>query len=137
MTIQNIPQGAGWFGALNSNFSYTKQQLDNLGFKNAGQVITYLNGASAKFSDLFYSQIAPNVKLCVLSIGWISCNTGGTDIFKIASNYAPSHVVSASANEQSFVGAIQAGGTDTFKAWSINNAGIANGGVSAVWLHFD
>lgn len=44
MTIQNIPQGAGWFGALNSNFSYTKQQLDNLGFKNAGQVITYLNG---------------------------------------------------------------------------------------------
>ncbi|QLI94573.1 hypothetical protein H0G69_06370 [Limosilactobacillus mucosae] len=135
MALTQLTPVENWTKIINDNFG--KTDLANLNWHRVNFACTVLNGATLVANDLFYANIG-QAKLCLLEISGLKISnlTQGAEYFSVPTNYAPSHVVSASLDQCSYTAETSFGGGNTFQVWSTNNA-IGYGNASMVWLHVD
>lgn len=135
MALTQLTPVENWTKIINDNFG--KTDLANLNWHRVNYACTTLNGATLAANDLFYANIG-QAKLCLLEISGLKISnlTQGAEYFSVPTNYAPSHVVSASLDQCSYAAENSFGGGNTFKVWSTNNT-IGYGNASMVWIHVD
>ncbi|WP_270361817.1 hypothetical protein [Limosilactobacillus mucosae] len=61
-----------------------------------------------------------------------------TPCLRVAKEYAPSHVVSGSLQQNAYIAERSAGGSTDFIVWNGNDCGNVDGGnASLMWIHLD